>query len=90
MAKRYCDFRWKAGSITTGTIHAGWLRIVNDKFLLKFGNEDLTRDLVNNGVPEYPPEIILPNSSLSLSTNVAVAILNASTSPVALNSFRIS
>ena len=47
------------------------------------------RELVNIGVPVLQPENILPKSSLSLTTKVAVAILDASASPMLLNAFRI-
>ena len=57
--------------------------------MLQFGSEDLVRELVSIGVPVLQPENILPKSSLSLTTKVAIAILDASASPMLLNSFRI-
>ena len=57
--------------------------------VLQFGSEDLVRELVSIGVPVLQPENILPKSSLSLTTKVAIAILDASASPMLLNSFRI-
>ena len=53
----------------------GWSML---DLMLQFGSEDLVRELVSIGVPVLQPENILPKSSLSLTTKVAAAILDAS------------